>query len=104
VGKTDIGRESLNHFFVLDKLQAVVISNSVNPASMRSKCLFDTLAKLRGLLGFRCSQNRILSFALHKSGNNALMAFTDDRNALPDSGTGFNVNDSWSFFNTDAMV
>ena len=60
MGKTDIGRESLSHFLMLGKLQAVVISDGVNPASIRGKCLFDALADLQGLFGFRCSQNRIL--------------------------------------------
>ena len=88
---------------MLGKLQAVVISDGVNPASIRGKCLFDALADLQGLFGFRCGQNRILSFALHKSGNNALMAFTDDRIAFPVSDTGFIVNDSWAFINADAV-
>ena len=49
MGKIDIGRESLSHFLMLGKLQAVVISDGVNPASMKGKRLFDALADLRGL-------------------------------------------------------
>ncbi len=70
-GGIDIGREGLNHFLMPGKLQAVVISDGVNPVSVRGQRLFNALADLWGLFGFRCGQNRILSFALHKSGNNA---------------------------------
>ena len=103
MSKADIGRERLSHFLVVGALQTVVISDGVNPASIRGKCKFDALADLQGLFSFRCSQTRILSFALHKSGNNALMACTDDRIAFPVSDAGFIVNDSWVFINADAV-
>jgi hypothetical protein len=53
VDKIDIGRESLNHFLMLGKLQVVVTNDGVNPASIRGECLLDVLADPQGLFGFR---------------------------------------------------
>jgi len=75
------------------KLQAIVISDDVNLVFMRCQYLFDTLANQRNLFGSRCDQNRILSFAFHKSGDNALMALANDRIAFPAANTGFIIND-----------
>ena len=55
MGKIDVGSECLRNFLVFGKLQAIVISDGVNPASVRSKCLFDALTQRYGLFGFRFS-------------------------------------------------
>lgn len=88
---------------MLGKLQAIVISDGVNPVFQRNQYLLDTLTNQRSLFGFRCGQNRILSFVFHKSGNNALMAFADDRIAFPVPNTGFIVNDCGPLVNADTV-
>lgn len=101
MGKVEISGKSWGHLLMLGKLQAIVISDGVNPVFKRNPYLFGTLTNQRASFGFRCGQNRILSFVFHKSRNNALMAFTDDRIAFPVANTGFIVNDCGSLVNAD---
>ena len=70
-----------------------------------------------GLFGFRCGQNGVLSFAFHKSGGDALVAFADDGIANPSlepfwwidplafpiTDAGFVVNGRWAIRNADAV-
>ena len=82
MGKINICVKSLSHDLILSKLQAVVISDGLNVILMRFEGLFDALANLPGLFSFRFSQNRILSFAFHKSGAAASVTFANDGIAL----------------------
>ena len=90
--------KSLSHDLIFSKLQAVVISDGLNAIPMRFGDLFDALANLPGLFGFRFGQNRILSFAFHKSGAAASVALANDGIAFPVAD-----NDRRAFINAGAV-
>ena len=70
---------------------------------MRGERLFNALAHLFGLFGFRFGQNRILSFASHKSGDDASVAISDDGIAFPVADTGFFIDDRWKLIDADTV-
>ena len=78
----NISIKSLSHDLIFSKLQAVVISDGLNAIPMRFEVLFDALPNLPGLFDLRFGQNRILSFAFHKSGAAASVTFANDGIAL----------------------
>ncbi len=98
MGKINICIKSLSYDLMFRKLQAVVISDGLNAIPMRFGDLFDALANLPSLFGFRFGQNRILSFAFHKSGAAASVALANDGIAFPVAD-----NDRRAFINAGAV-